>query len=81
MNKYLGYTYYDEITGFTGVCVGYIEYLTGCNQMLLVPKGSSNKREPSEWFDKSRLMWSSSDARILLDVGRDPGCDIEGPKI
>ena len=28
----------DKITGFKGTIIGYVQYSTGCNQYLLVPK-------------------------------------------
>lgn len=42
----LGETYEDCITGFTGVAVGYVQYLTGCNQALLVPRGIDLGKRP-----------------------------------
>jgi len=48
----------DIITGFTGTVVGYVEYLTGCNQYLIVPecrKGETNKKPSGEWIDDNRI--------------------------
>lgn len=77
MNKYLGHTYEDVISGFKGICTGYVEYLTGCNQLLLVPKNRDNKRD-GEWFDSSRLKLTKA-KRVVLDNGKDPGFDKAAP--
>ena len=48
----------DRITGFTGIIVGYVQYLTGCNQYLLVPKckkGEEHTKPQGEWVDDSRV--------------------------
>lgn len=48
----------DIITGFTGTIVGYVEYLTGCNQYLIIPKcgkGETNKKPEGEWIDDNRV--------------------------
>lgn len=34
----LGDYYHDQVTGFHGTATGIVEYLTGCNQVLLVPR-------------------------------------------
>lgn len=76
----LGNTYRDTITGFTGVAIGHCEYLTGCNQTLLVPAGDDpSKRPDSEWFDDQRLEAQDAPA-ITLDNGKTPGCDRPAPK-
>lgn len=81
MNDILGRTYRDKVTGFTGVAVGHVEYLTGCNQTLLQPKGAdSTKRPNAEWFDDQRLVLVDVEARVVLDNGSTPGADREAPK-
>jgi len=77
----LGRTYRDRITGFEGVNIGQTEYLTGCNQVLLQPKGSgdSAKRPEAEWFDIQRLEDVEAET-ITLDNGKTPGCDKQAPK-
>lgn len=81
MQTKLGHTYADIITGFSGVCIGRAEYLTGCNQSLLQPKGSDpNKRPDSEWFDEQRLEEQPNNAVVTLDNGKTPGCDKPAPK-
>lgn len=71
----LGYTVTDRITGFKGVAVGHVEYLTGCNQTLVVPPvdGDGKLRE-GQWFDDQRLQLSSGEP-VKLDNSTTPGHD------
>lgn len=75
----LGTTQRDKITGFQGIVTGYCEYLSGCNQALLVPpvdeKGAARD---SGWYDVQRLEQVGSEV-IRLDNGATPGCDIPAP--
>lgn len=79
-NIVLGATYIDKITGFNGVATGYVQYLTGCNQVLLAPRsGADGAFRSSEWFDQQRLD-VQSDRVVALDNGATPGCDRAAPK-
>lgn len=79
-NAILGCHCTDKITGFSGVATGYVEYISGCNQVLLVPKiGKDGKRQEAEWFDVQRLSIRKA-KRIVLDNGVTPGCDAAAPK-
>lgn len=80
-NINLGATYTDRITGFTGTAIGHCEYLTGCNQTLLQPKGDDpTKKAEGHWFDDQRL--DAVDAPVItLDNGATPGCDMPAPVI
>jgi len=42
------------ITGFTGIVVARVEYLTGCNQLCLQPQGLTDKGDTfgSSYFDE-----------------------------
>jgi hypothetical protein len=52
----LGQKAKDVITGFEGVVIGIVAYLTGCKQALIVPRiGKDGKRREGEWFDVDRL--------------------------
>ncbi len=51
----MGKTYEDGITGFKGVCTGIAQYLTGCTQMLLVPKA---KEKGSDYQEGHRFDWT-----------------------
>ena len=74
-NVELGATYRDMITGFTGIATGRVEYITGCNQVLLAPKtDKTNKLSGSEWIDLERLV--KQKGRVL----RLPSARTEAPK-
>ncbi len=53
----------DSISGFIGVATGRTEYLFGCIQVKLTPKGLNAKGGPieSEWFDELQLVNAESD--------------------
>lgn len=77
----LGATFRDKITGFTGVAVGRVKYLSGCNQTLLVPPvGPDGSLRDSQWFDDQRLTLDTSRSTVTLDNGPTPGCDKPAPK-
>lgn len=53
---FLGYTVQDKVTGFTGVAVGAVQYLTGCAQVAVAPKVKEDGTVPdSHWYDWTRL--------------------------
>ncbi len=79
MGNQTGYHFRDEITGFEGVCIGHVTYLTGCDQLLLQPKSDdASKRPASEWFDINRLTKLAA-PRVQFDVGPKPGADRAAP--
>lgn len=51
----LGLKAKDKITGFEGVITGRAQYLTGCDQYVLVPGIKDGQLQKSEWFDEGRL--------------------------
>jgi len=51
----LGATYVDGISGLTGVAVGHVEYITGCYQTLIQPKGKKDSKPEPHWIDDQRL--------------------------
>ncbi|MBO9194366.1 hypothetical protein J5277_09635 [Rhizobium sp. 16-449-1b] len=69
----LGATYEDVITGFRGVATGYVQYITGCNQVLLAPRASGELK--SEWIDEQRLVIDPTFPAITINNGNNPGCD------
>jgi hypothetical protein len=76
----LGQTFIDVITGFKGVAMGRVAYLTGCNQILLSPRIlKDGKRPDPEWFDEQRLVIDPKAKPIILDNGATPGCDKAAP--
>ena len=46
----------EKITGFTGTITGRANYLTGCNQYLLVARCKDSSTEATGvWYDEGRL--------------------------
>lgn len=80
MNPILGKKVIDLITGFAGVATGYVEYISGCNQVLVIPPvDNDGKRRDGEWFDVQRLK-ISDEAPIILNNESTPGCDAPAPQ-
>jgi len=76
----LGITVKDRITGFKGVVTGFVQYISGCNQALVVPKASGEGAYiEAQWFDIQRLE-QQDEPQIKLDNGATPGCDRAPPK-
>ena len=81
MNQAIGCTFEDKITGFKGIAVGFTEYISGCNQVLLSPRvDKEGKHQSGCWFDEQRLIKNLRVDKIELDNGTTPGFDIEAPK-
>lgn len=81
MSSHLGKTYTDVITGFKGVAVGYVVYVSGCNQLLLVPPvDKDGKTAEAHWFDEQRCKLDKSVQQITLDNSGGGGADIPAPK-
>lgn len=76
----LGATYSDRITGFEGVCTGYVTYLTGFNQALLTPRAKDGALVDAQWFDEQRLEENPNRELIVLDNSANPGFDKAAPK-
>jgi hypothetical protein len=45
----------DKVTGFEGVITGRAQYLTGCDQYVVVPLVKDGSFQRGEWFDEGRL--------------------------
>jgi len=76
----LGSKVKDKITGFTGIVTGYVRYLSGCNQALVVPPlDKDGKLQEANWFDEQRLE-KADDSIVTLDNGKTPGPDKPAPK-
>lgn len=77
----LGTTAKDKITGFSGMVVGRVEYISGCNQILLSPKvAKDGTLRGAEWFDEQRCDQVGK-TKLILDNGATPGFDRAAPKI
>ena len=69
----------DKITGFTGTITGYVTYITGCNQYLIVPgckKGEEDKKPAGEWVDDSRVQIDDKAKRFAIERVESVGPDI-----
>ena len=58
ISVHLGDRVRDKLTGFEGIATGMIQYLTGCDQILINPckvKKDDGKLFSSEWFDNTRV--------------------------
>ncbi len=70
----------DKITGFSGVATGRVEYLTGCNQILVQPPvGKDGSYRDSLWIDEQKLDVVGT-TKVKLDNSRSPGFDRAAPK-
>jgi hypothetical protein len=77
----LGSKVKDKITGFNGVVTGFVTYLSGCNQALVVPKvGNDGAFKEAQWFDEQRLEVDMKFKPISLENSKTPGADIAAPK-
>lgn len=80
MKVTLGRQYKDRITGFVGIATGRCEYISGCNQALLVPSiDEKGGYRDGHWFDEQRLEVADNSILIELDNGANPGCDKAPP--
>jgi hypothetical protein len=79
--NYLGYQAKDKVTGFKGVIVGCADYLTGCRQYALQPKGKGDDIPKVHWFDEGKLEMGKSKFKKSDLVAKDNGCDIEPPSM
>lgn len=80
MHHMIGRNVKDKITGFKGRVTGYVEYITGCNQMLVAPQvKDAGDHIESLWIDEQRL--ETIDESILsLDTTIMTGSDKSPPK-
>ena len=68
----------DIITGFSGTIVGYVAYLTGCNQYLIVPKckkGETSVKPDGHWVDDNRVKITEKETITLIET-KSHGADI-----
>jgi hypothetical protein len=84
MSKFkLGIEVKDIVTGFKGITMARAEYLTGCDQYLVLPQPKGNKTYPeSQWIDDGRLKATKKGMIIKPDDIADPenpGCDLPLP--
>ncbi len=66
----------DKITGFKGIIIGKVEYITGCDQYLIQPKCKKDGIKPEAvWFDVDRLQVVSKKA-ITYGSKKNGPCDL-----
>ena len=76
----LGSKVKDKITGFSGTVTGRCEYLSGCNQALVVPPvGKDGNYKDGQWFDEQRLEVFKTKP-VTLNNGTTPGFDKPAPR-
>ena len=76
---HLGRKYKDVVTHFEGYAIGYVNYITGCNQALISPRGEKPSVKPeSEWIDEQRL--EEVEGEAVFVVNRPAGFDKAAPK-
>lgn len=69
----------DVITGFKGIVTGRVEYITGCNQVLVAPKAAKDgSMRDSTWIDEQRVKVTKK-AKTFFDNGKTPGFDKQPP--
>ena len=68
----------DAVTGFTGVVMARVEYLTGCNQVSVLPEAEKPGQLPAgEWLDIERVV--SLERGAVRIEARPGGADIPPP--
>lgn len=68
----------DEISGFEGIVTGRVEYLSGCAQLLVMPRVSGDgSLRAAEWFDVERLR--VTEVRAVDMATRAAGADLPAP--
>jgi hypothetical protein len=66
----LGSKVKDTITCFGGVVTGFVTYISGCNQALVVPEvGKEGTFKRAKWFDEQRLEIDQKFIPIKLNNG------------
>lgn len=80
MDATLGKKAKDKITGFAGTVTGTAQYLTGCDQCLVLPETADpNKYPEGQWLDINRLEFGSEDV-LEIDTSKDKGADMAPPR-
>jgi hypothetical protein len=75
----LGWKVKDMITGFIGTATARVEYITGCDQILVAPPvDEAGKHVDALYFDVNRLEVVSKE-RVELDTSEDKGACESAP--
>lgn len=73
----------DKVTGFTGIIIGKIQYLFGCNQYGIAPESKDGKILDTCWFDEGRveIIGEGITAReVESESGNGPDFNRDAPK-
>jgi hypothetical protein len=77
----IGFEVRDVITGFQGIAIGHVVYISGCNQVLILPPlGTDGKAPEGAWYDDQRVERVEGGRVVELDNSKTPGPDAEPPK-
>lgn len=81
MDIQLGDKAKDQITGFEGIVTGRCNYISGCDQILLVPPAKDGDYKDSHWFDIDRCTVVKKAAVKIAAVSSAarPGADKPAP--
>lgn len=73
--KNLGKKAKDKVTGFEGIIIGKINYLTGCDQYgIVAPVKKGEATKSAEWFDVHRVLITGPGVKInQVSKKSDPG--------
>jgi hypothetical protein len=81
-NVALGATIRDHVSGFEGVVVGRVQYLTGCNVLLVQPRVSDDAKgdlKDPRWIDEPRAIVLGPGAVTLPNNREQAGRDVLPP--
>lgn len=80
MKENLGKPCEDRITGFKGIITGYVNYLTGCDQYLIIPKAKKGGSYPDGvWLDTNRIDVETDAKPVGLNDDKPKGPDAPPP--
>lgn len=69
----LGQKAKDKVTGFEGIIIGRIQYLTGCDQYGMAPPAKDGKTNDTQWFDEGRLIITGAGVTATDVASEKPG--------
>jgi hypothetical protein len=73
----------DKMTGFSGLVVGFAQYITGCDQYLVAPQVAPEKPgdlPESHWFDVNRLKFKKVPKPVKINTKRTRGAGKPAPR-
>lgn len=82
MDINLGKKAKDKITGFSGIIIGKINYLFGCDQYGIAPEiGKDGKPGETHWFDVGRIeITGKGVSQKSVQVEKPGGVNRDSPK-